>query len=264
MSDILNKILTRKREEVLENQKQISLAQLQSMIATQTDSVRNFVAAIQNKLIAHEPAIIAEIKRASPSKGIICESIDPVYIARSYARAGAACLSVLTDVDFFQGSNEYLKLARSACNLPILRKDFIIDAYQIYEARAIGADCILLIVAALTDQQLTEFTTLAQKLNMAVLVEVHNADELTRALKLPTPLIGINNRNLRTFETDLNITLKLKSNIPADKIIITESGIHTTKDVNLMREHNINAFLIGESFMRAADPGTKLAELFAL
>lgn len=264
MSDILNKILTRKREEILANKHSTSLTQLQTIISEQNYVTRDFVAAIKNKLAAKQPAIIAEIKKASPSKGLIRENFDPAYIAQSYAAAGAACLSVLTDVDFFQGSNEYLQLARAVCDLPVLRKDFMIDAYQIYESRAIGADCILLIVAALTDTQLKELTALSLELNMAVLIEVHDADELTRALTLPSPLIGINNRNLRTFETDLNISLTLKDNIPADKIIITESGIHTTNDVNLMRSNNINTFLIGESFMRADDPGKKLAEIFAL
>ena len=218
--------------------------------------------ALQNKLNNNEAAVIAEIKKASPSKGLIRENFDPIAIAKSYAQAGAACLSVLTDQHFFQGHNDYLQQAHAAVELPLLRKDFIIDAYQIYEARAIGADCILLIVALLTDEALVEFTQIAMELGMAVLVEVHDASELKSALFLPTPLIGINNRDLRTFATDLNTTLNLARQLPKAHLLITESGIHTAEDVALLQQHGINAFLVGEAFMRAPDPGEQLKTLF--
>jgi len=209
------------------------------------------------------PAVIAEIKKASPSKGVIRENFDPVAIARSYEKGGATCLSVLTDVDFFQGADAYLQQAREACTLPVIRKDFIIDPYQVYEARTIGADCVLLIVAALSDAQLQELSQLAEQVGLDVLVEVHDEAELHRALKLNTPLIGINNRNLRTFDVSLQTTIDLLPLIPDDRIVVTESAIHTPQDVNFMRKHNVNAFLVGEAFMRADDPGVKLAELFA-
>jgi indole-3-glycerol phosphate synthase len=213
-------------------------------------------------LANRQPAIIAEIKKASPSQGVIRDPFDPAQIARSYQSGGATCLSVLTDHDFFQGSEAYLAQAKQACNLPVLRKDFMIDPYQVFEARAIGADCILLIVAALDDAVLGELAQLATQLKLDVLVEVHDAAELQRALQLPLPLIGINNRNLRTFETSLDTTLQLLADIPEDRIVVTESAIHSREDVATMREHGVNAFLVGEAFMRAAEPGEKLQELF--
>jgi indole-3-glycerol phosphate synthase len=206
--------------------------------------------------------VIAEAKKASPSKGVIRQDFKPAQIAQSYAQGGAACMSVLTDADFFQGHEDYLQQARAACNLPVIRKDFIIDAYQVYEARAIGADCILLIVACLQDEQMQQLAQLAQDLGMDVLVESHDAQELVRALKLSTPLIGVNNRNLHTFDLTLQTTFDLLALIPEDRMVITESGINTPADVALMQEHKVNAFLVGESFMRADDPGAKLAELF--
>ena len=223
---------------------------------------RPFLGNLERTITHGRAAIIAEIKRASPSKGLLRDPFLPADIARSYAAAGATCLSVLTDRDFFQGHEDYLKEARAACELPVLRKDFIIDPYQVYEARLIGADCILLIVAALDDATLVELTRLAVDLEMDVLVEVHDAEELERTLALGAPLIGINNRNLRSFETRLDTTLNLLSRIPADRTVVTESGIHTPADVALMREHGVHAFLVGEAFMRAADPGAKLMELF--
>jgi indole-3-glycerol phosphate synthase len=219
---------------------------------------------LQSKILAKKPAIIAEIKKASPSQGVIRENFKPVYIAQDYAMNGATCLSVLTDKEFFQGAEAYLEMVRKSCPLPILRKDFMIDAYQIHEARALGADCILLIVAALDDSVMHELAELATKLGMDVLVEVHDADELQRALTLDTRLIGINNRNLRTFVTDLQTTLTLKDSIPEDRIIITESGIHSSDDVQLMLDNHIYGFLVGEAFMRADSPGQKMRELFAL
>lgn len=261
--DILVKILNRKREEV---DALCALKPLQAVIDSLNDmaldNTRGFVAAIENKINAGQSAVIAEIKKASPSKGLIRENFVPADIARSYEAGGAACLSVLTDIDFFQGSDMYLQQARNACQLPVLRKDFVIDPYQIYEARLIGADAILLIVACLTDRQLSEFTALAHELKLDVLVEVHDEEELQRALKLPTRLMGINNRNLRTFETTLNTTIELLAQVPADRIVVTESAIHLPADVALMKAHQVNAFLVGESFMRAAQPGEKLAELF--
>lgn len=260
--DILKKILWRKAEEIAERAERVSLEKLKAQ-CEMAPHPREFVEAIEFRLSEGNPAVIAEIKKASPSKGIIRENFDPVAIAQSYEKGGATCLSVLTDVDFFQGSDEYLKQARAACSLPVLRKDFIIDPYQVYEARAIGADCILLIVAALQDAVLEELTELAHHLEMAVLVEVHDAAELERALPLETPLLGINNRNLRTFETSLDTTLDLIDRVRDDHIIITESAIHTKADVKRMRDSGVHAFLVGEAFMRADDPGEKLRELFS-
>jgi len=259
--DILNKITTRKAEEVAERMARHPLAEVMER-AGLAMPVRGFVAAIGERLAAGRPAVIAEIKKASPSKGVLRPDFRPAEIAQSYERGGAACLSVLTDVDFFQGSDYYLVEAREACRLPVLRKDFIIDPYQVYEARAIGADCILLIVACLHDAQLRELAHLAVSLGMDVLVEVHDEAELQRALPLELPLVGINNRNLRTFETRLETTLDLLPQIPADRIVVTESGIHTPADVTRMRQHGVNTFLVGEAFMKADDPGEKLRELF--
>ena len=260
--DILKKILKRKLEEIAERSIEVSLAELNARIASATP-VRGFVNSIETTIKQGQPAVIAEIKKASPSKGVIREDFDPVAIARSYQQGGATCLSVLTDVDFFQGSDAYLQQARNACDLPVIRKDFIIDPYQVYEARTIGADCILLIVAALSDEQLQGLSQLASELGMDVLVEVHDEEELHRALTLNVPLIGINNRNLRTFEVNLNTTIDLLPQIPDNRIVVTESAIHTPQDVALMRQHNVNTFLVGEAFMRAEDPGAKLAELFS-
>jgi len=233
------------------------VAQCEKMLET-----RGFVKSIQSSLDNNKPAIIAEIKKASPSKGVICENFNPESIAQSYEQAGASCLSVLTDIDFFQGHDDYLKQARAAVSIPVLRKEFIIDVYQIYEARAMGADCILLIVSALDDVQLNEFSSLAQQLGMDVLVEVHDQEELDRALFLQTTLIGINNRNLRTFETSLETTTDLLSNIPDNRIVVTESGIHTPEDIQYMYDRQVNTFLVGEAFMRANNPGEKLHKLF--
>ena len=261
-SDILTTILRRKAQEVATRCEAVGIRELSRRIQGVPET-RGFLAAIDAKIADGEPAVIAEIKKASPSKGVLREDFNPAEIARSYALGGAACLSVLTDVDFFQGADSYLQQAKQACLLPVLRKDFIIDAYQIYEARAIGADCILLIVAALGDAQLVEMSHLAAHLDMDVLVEVHDEQELERALALPVMLIGINNRDLRTFNTDLNNTIKLLSRIPADRIVVTESGIHTPSDVALMRKHHVNTFLVGEAFMRAPDPGQELARIFS-
>ncbi len=261
--DILNRILARKTEEMAERSQRISLAALQRQSQTAPPH-RPFLDHLRQTIAQGKPAVIAEIKRASPSKGLLRDPFQPAEIAQSYAAAGATCLSVLTDRDFFQGSEEFLQQARAACALPVLRKDFIIDPYQVYEARAIGADCILLIVAALAPATLRELAQLAMGLGMDVLVEVHDAAELDAALALDISLIGINNRNLRSFETRLDITLKLLPHIPTDRIIVTESGIHTPADVMLMREHGVHAFLVGEAFMRADDPGAKLAELFGM
>lgn len=261
--DILKTILRRKAEEIVEHSGRLSLQELSRRIED-LPAPRDFLGALEEKLQAGQPAVIAEIKKASPSKGLLREPFIPAAIAVSYAKAGAACLSVLTDQDFFQGSDEHLMEARTACPLPVLRKDFIIDPYQVYESRVIGADCILLIVAALGDAALRELGELALHLDMDVLVEVHDESELERALALDLPLIGINNRNLRTFETHLDTTLHLLKNIPEDRVVVTESGIHTPGDVALMREHGVNAFLVGEAFMRAPEPGEKLAELFGM
>ena len=262
MSDILQQILRVKAQEVAAAQTAKPLARLRDE-AAQAPPPRDFVGALRSRIAAGQPAIIAEIKKASPSKGVLRADFHPEAIAQSYAKHGAACLSVLTDEQFFQGSARYLQQARAACSLPVLRKDFIIDAYQIHQARAMGADCILLIVAALNSAQLHEFESLAHSLGMAVLVEVHDAEELNIALQLQTPLIGINNRNLRTFEVSLNTTLGLLSRIPDERIVVTESGILQPQDVAQMRSHHVHAFLVGEAFMRAPDPGVELARLFA-
>ncbi len=261
--DILKKILDKKEEEVARRKLRTPVADLESY-AESVEKPRGFYNALQSRVLAKKPAIIAEIKKASPSKGIIREDFQPVTIGQDYAMNGATCLSVLTDKDFFQGSEVYLSLVRERCPLPVLRKDFMIDPYQVYEARALGADCILLIVAALADGQMHELAELATKLGMDVLVEVHDAEELHRALKLDSKLIGVNNRNLRTFDTSLQTTLDLKAQIPDDRLIITESGIHTSEDVQLMLDNGIYAFLIGEAFMRADSPGQKMRELFGL
>ena len=262
MSDILNKILAVKAEEVSAARSIVSLAQLEQAAAAQAPT-RDFVAALRAKHAAGQSGVIAEIKKASPSKGVIREHFAPVDIAASYAAHGAACLSVLTDKPFFQGAPEYLQQARAACSLPVLRKDFLIDPYQVVEARAMGADCILLIASALSLAQMQEFERLAFSLGMAVLVEVHDGDELEQALQLQTPLIGINNRNLRTFEVTLQTTLDLLPRIPAERIVVTESGILKPEDVTLMRQNHVFTFLVGEAFMRAAEPGVELARLFA-
>jgi len=262
LSDILNKILRRKAEEIAERSAQVSMRVLSQRVDG-ADPARGFINAIRQKIAQGQAAVIAEIKKASPSKGLLRADFRPAEIAVSYERAGAACLSVLTDVDFFQGADEYLQQARAACALPVLRKDFTIDPWQVYEARVLNADCILLIAAALGDTQLADLTGLAQHLGMDVLVEVHDAGELERALTLHTPLIGINNRNLRTFETRLETTLELLGRIPADRIVVTESGVHAPADVARLRASGVQAFLVGEAFMRAPDPGAKLAELFA-
>jgi len=259
--DILKKIVKRKLEEIAERSAKISLQEIM-LKAEGGDASRGFVDAIAAKIDAGKAGVIAEIKKASPSKGVLREDFQPVQIAESYAEHGAACLSVLTDVDFFQGGDEYLKQARAACSLPVIRKDFIVDPYQVFEARAMGADCILLIVACLADPQLKALNHLAHQLGMDVLVEVHDAEELERALKVDDRLIGINNRNLRTFDCTLQTTLDLLDSVPGDRIVVTESGIHQPSDVELMREHQVNAFLVGEAFMRADKPGEKLAELF--
>lgn len=261
-ADILKKILRRKVEEVYERSVRESTRELIAKIDG-VSKPRGFVRAIEAKLKQGESAVIAEIKKASPSKGVIREDFNPTEIAASYEQGGAACLSVLTDADYFQGTEAYLQQAQAACKLPVIRKDFIIDPYQVYEARAIGADCILLIVAALGDVMLTSLTQLAQELGMDVLVEVHDGGELTRALALPVSLIGINNRNLRTFETSLQTTIDLLDRIPEDKIVVTESGIHQPEDIALMRAHKVDTFLVGEAFMRAPDPGVALNTLFA-
>jgi indole-3-glycerol phosphate synthase len=262
---VLKRIVARKFEEIAERKLHTSVDDLKLKVEanrTGTMAPRGFAKAMQNKLDQGLPAVIAEAKKASPSKGVIRQDFDPAYIATSYQEGGAACLSVLTDADFFQGHENYLMQARAACSLPVIRKDFIVDPYQVYEARAIGADCILLIVACLTDEQMQQLAWLAQELGMDVLVESHDAQELTRALKLSTPLVGINNRNLHTFDLTLQTTFDLLAMVPKDRIVITESGIHTPKDVELMQNQNVHAFLVGESFMRASDPGAKLAELF--
>jgi len=260
--DILKRIIERKREEITERRRHVPLSQLEVRVQSVEPS-RGFVKALQAKIAEGSPAVIAEIKKASPSKGVLREDFDPVEIAESYEANGAACLSVLTDVDFFQGSDEYLKQARAACSLPVLRKDFVVDPYQIYEARAIGADCILLIVSVLDEKQLSDLYSLTKRLGMDALVEVHDAAELEVALKLDPPMVGINNRDLRTFETSLDTTIGLLDQIPESCLVVTESGIRQSADVRLMQEHNVNCFLVGEAFMRSEEPGEALAELFA-
>jgi indole-3-glycerol phosphate synthase len=259
--DILQKILARKREEVAERAARVPLAELAARCRDLPDP-RGFAAALEAKIDAGEAAVIAEIKKASPSKGVIRADFDPAAIAASYERGGAACLSVLTDIDFFQGADAYLQQARAACALPVLRKDFTVDPYQVFEARVLGADAILLIVAALDDASLLELTLLASDLDLDVLVEVHDGGELERALDLPAQLIGINNRDLRSFAVSLDTTLGLKPRVPPDRLLVTESGILAPADVALMRSNDVHAFLVGEAFMRATDPGAELASLF--
>ena len=266
MSTILDTILARKQEEVAERRERVSLFELKARIAS-APPVRGFAAAVEAKIAAGLPAVIAEVKKASPSKGVIRADFIPADIAQSYAegdgQVSAACLSVLTDRPFFQGRIDDLKQARASCALPVLRKDFMIDPWQVYESRAIGADCILLIAAVLSDAQMAELEAVAHALDMAVLVEVHDGAELQRALKLKTPLVGINNRNLRTFETSLDTTLGLLKDVPDDRLLVTESGIATRADVQRLRSAGVHAFLVGETFMRAPEPGLALAELFA-
>ena len=261
MTDILEQIVAVKRAEVA------AATQRKSLAAMRTDAesrvlTRDFVAALRAKIAAGQPAVIAEVKKASPSKGVLRADFIAADIAQSYAEYGAACLSVLTDVQFFQGCVDFLKQARASCQLPVLRKDFMVDAYQIYESRAMGADAILLIAACLDDAQMKEFEAIARSLDMAVLVEVHDSAELVRALKLKTPLIGVNNRNLKTFEVSLDTTLTLMRDIPADRLLVCESGIHSRDDVLRMGAAGVNAFLVGEAFMRADEPGKALAALF--
>jgi indole-3-glycerol phosphate synthase len=263
MSDILDKIVAVKHQEVAAAKRRKSLEAVR-FDAESRVLTRDFVGALRTKIAVGQPAVIAEVKKASPSKGVLRADFIPADIAQSYAEYGAACLSVLTDVQFFQGSVDYLKQARASCQLPVLRKDFMVDAYQIYESRAMGADCILLIAACLDDAQMKDFEAIARNLDMAVLVEVHDQAELERALKLKTPLVGINNRNLQTFEVSLDTTLSLKAQVPADRILVTESGIHTRDDVLRMGAAGVNAFLVGEAFMRASDPGVALDALFGL
>ncbi len=263
MTDILKTILAKKEEEVTRRRIQTPIEMLQE-IASGAEKPRGFAAALQRKVMLKKPAIIAEIKKASPSQGVIRENFQPVTIAQDYAMNGATCLSILTDKTFFQGSEAYLQMVHDRCPLPVLRKDFMIDTYQIQEARSLGADCILLIVAALSDEKLHELSDFANELGMDVLVEVHDKDELQRALTLETKLIGINNRNLRTFETDLQTTLTLKEGIPDDRLVITESGIHSREDVELMLSNDVYGFLVGEAFMRVEQSGQKMRELFAL
>jgi indole-3-glycerol phosphate synthase len=263
MADILDKIVAVKREEIAQSQKKVPLAQMradaQSRVLT-----RDFEGALRAKIAAGGSGVIAEIKKASPSKGVLrTGEFIPADIAQSYAEAGAACLSVLTDRQFFQGQPDYLKQARASCDLPVLRKDFIVDPYQVYESRAMGADCILLIVACLQDPLMKELEQIAHSLDMAVLGEVHDRAELDRALNLMTPLVGVNNRNLRTFDVSLDTTLGMLKDIPQDRLVITESGIATRDDVKTMRDAGVHGFLVGEAFMRAEDPGEALARLFA-
>ncbi len=262
MSDILNKIVAVKREEVAAGLQRKSL---QAMRADAESRVltRDFISAMRAQIAAGRSAVIAEVKKASPSKGVLRADFIPADIAQSYAEHGAACLSVLTDQSFFQGCNDFLKQARASCDLPVLRKDFMVDAYQIYESRVVGADCILLIAACLDDAQMADLEAIAHSLDMAVLVEVHDRAELERALKLKTPLVGINNRNLHTFEVSLDTTLSLLKEVPADRLLVTESGIVSPHDVKRMRDADVHAYLVGEAFMRAADPGEALSTLFA-
>lgn len=260
-ADILNRILARKTEEIATRKQALSIDRVQRQVEA-APAPRGFVKSLQLQQSRGLAAVIAEIKKASPSKGVIRESFDPVQIARSYEIGGAACLSVLTDRDFFQGHDDFLVAARNACSLPVIRKDFIIDPYQVFEARVLGADCILLIVAALEDEPLAELYRLSGDLGMDTLVEVHDQSELERALRLDTNMVGINNRNLRTFETKLTTTLDLLDQVPKDCLVVTESGINNRADVKLMRDHDVNSFLVGEAFMRAKEPGSELQALF--
>ena len=265
MSDILKKILEVKADEVAAAKKHRDFASLRRDVESDRElraNLRGFEAGLRAKIAAGPSGVIAEVKKASPSKGVLREHFQPAQIAESYAKHGAACLSVLTDVQFFQGAPEYLKQARAACDIPVLRKDFMVDLYQVYEARSWGADCILLIVAALDHSLMAELEACALELGMSVLVEVHDGDELTAALKLKTPLLGINNRNLRTFETSLQTTLGLLPRIPSEKLVVTESGILAPDDVKRMHNANVHAFLVGEAFMRAPEPGAELQRLF--
>ncbi len=261
MSDILQRILAVKAQEVAAARAQLPLADVQAA-ARAAAPARDFAEALRSRIVAGRPAVIAEVKKASPSKGVLREQFDPAAIAATYERHGAACLSVLTDRQFFQGRLDDLKAARAACRLPVLRKDFTVEPYQVYEARAAGADCILLIVAALEFSRMAELEAIALELGMSVLVEVHDGGELDAALKLRTPLLGINNRNLRTFETTLDTTLELLQRVPDNRLVITESGILKPEDVKKMRAHDVHGFLVGEAFMRAADPGVELERLF--
>ena len=263
MSDILNRIVATKREEIAQALKKTPLAAMREDAESRL-LTRDFEGALRAKIAAGLPAVIAEVKKASPSKGVIRADFVPADIAQSYAEHGAACLSVLTDRQYFQGCADYLKQARASCDLPVLRKDFMVDPYQVYEARVMGADCILLIAACLDDAQMAELEAIAHGLDMAVLVEVHDRAELDRALKLKTRLVGINNRDLRSFEVSLDTTLGMLADVPADRLLVTESGILKREDVRLMREHGVNAFLVGEAFMRQPEPGAALAELFEL
>lgn len=260
-TDILATILQTKQQEVATRSQTTPIAILRER-ATTSPAVRGFLVALQRKIADSQPAVIAEVKKASPSQGVIRADFDPAAIAQSYEQGGAACLSVLTDAEYFQGHEDYLQAAREACSLPVIRKDFIIDPYQVYEARAIGADCILLIVSALSDGQLRELYELATELGMDVLIEVHDRAELERVLPLHAPLIGINNRNLRTFATSLQTSIDLLPLVPESTVLVTESGIHTRDDVQKMRDHQIHAFLVGEAFMRAEQPGAELNKLF--
>lgn len=265
MSDILKKILDVKVEEVAAAKKYRDFAGLRRDVESDTaarSSIRGFEAGLRAKIAAGQPGVIAEVKKASPSKGILRADFRPADIAASYAQHGAACLSVLTDVQFFQGAPAYLQQARTACAIPVLRKDFMIDPYQVYQARSWGADCILLIVAALDHGLMAELEACAHELGMGVLVEVHDADELTAALRLKTAMVGVNNRNLRTFETSLQTTIDLLPRIPPDKLVITESGILKSDDVKRMRDADVHGFLVGEAFMRAPEPGVELSRLF--
>jgi len=259
--DILKKIISRKEQEI---DARVKLKPIEQIIEQAKDAlpVRGFVDSMKARLANNEPAIIAEIKKASPSKGLIREDFTPSDIAKSYQAGGASCISVLTDIDFFKGSDAYLRQARAACDLPVIRKDFIIDPYQVYESRMMGADCILLIVSVLDNMKLNQLYSLARALGMDVLIEVHDEEELLRSLPLEADLVGINNRNLRNFDTSLHTTIDMLHHIPDDRIVVTESGIHKADDVTLMRDNNVNAFLVGEAFMRADDPGVALNELF--
>ena len=261
MSDILTTILARKADEIAERSARVPLADLRAR-ADDAPPTRGFADALNTMIAQGDPAVVAEVKKASPSKGVIRPDFRPADIAVSYEFGGAACLSVLTDVDFFRGADDYLLQAREACTLPVLRKDFTVDPYQVYEARVLGADCILLIVSALDDGQLVDLSGLALQLGMDVLVEVHDIDELERALQVPVPLVGINNRNLRTFEVTLETTLAMKDAVPKDRLLVTESGILVPDDVAKMRDAGVNAFLVGETFMRAEEPGEALRQLF--